>query len=100
MTTFKGTAKKTKNKFSLDCTKLCNVKFFNYLSLIFDSVFRFRFRFRDSVSVSGFRIPCFSAAARSTRGQENEAWVLYIHLGCPGLTFLGTDIPQHLPILR
>ena len=38
---------------------------FNFLSLIFDSVFRFhfcfRFRFRDSVS--GFRIPCFSAAA-------------------------------------
>ena len=28
-----------------------------------DSVFRFRLRFRDSVSVSGFQIPCFSAAA-------------------------------------
>jgi len=46
----------------MDCTKLYNVKFFNFLSLIFDSVFRFRFRFRDSVSVSGFWIPCFSAA--------------------------------------
>ena len=35
-------------------TKLCNVKFFNFLSLIFDSVFRFRFC--DSVSVSGFHV--------------------------------------------
>ena len=35
----------------MDCSKLCNVKFFNFLSLTFDSVFRFR-----------FRIPCFSAA--------------------------------------
>ena len=35
------------------------MKFFNFLSLIFDSVFRFRFR--DIVSVSGFRIPCFGA---------------------------------------
>ena len=34
-----------------------------------------------------------SSRARSTRGQENEAWALYkkIHPGCPGLTFLGTD---------
>ena len=38
------------------------MKVFNFLSSIFDSVFCFRFRFRDSVSVSGFRIPCFSAA--------------------------------------
>ena len=45
------------------------MKFFNFLSLIFNSVFRFRFRdsFPDSVSGfripdSGFRIPCFSAA--------------------------------------
>ena len=38
------------------------MKFFNFLSLIFDSVFRFRFRFHDSVSVSGLRIPCFGAA--------------------------------------
>ena len=38
------------------------MKFFNFLSLIFDSVFPFRFRFRDSVSVSGFRIPYFGAA--------------------------------------
>ena len=30
-----------------------------------DSVFSFRFRFGDSVSVSGFRIPCFSAAGYS-----------------------------------
>ena len=37
----------------MDCTKLCNVKFFNFLSLTFDSVFRFRFRIPDS----GFRIP-------------------------------------------
>ena len=47
------------------------MKFFNFLSLIFDSVFRFRFcfrfrfRFRDSLSVSGFRIPCFSAAPKA-----------------------------------
>ena len=36
-----------------------NVKFFNFLSLIFDSVFRFcfRFRFRDSVSVSVIPFP-------------------------------------------
>ena len=33
------------------------MKFLNFLSLIFDSVFR-----SVSVSVSGFRIPCFSAA--------------------------------------
>ena len=34
-----------------------------------------------------------TSRARSTHGQENEAWALYkkIHLGCPGLTFLGTD---------
>ena len=35
-----------------------------------------------------------SSRARSTRGQENEAWALYkkkIHPGCPGLTFQGTD---------
>ena len=34
-----------------------------------------------------------SSRARSTRGQENEAWALYKknHPGCPGLTFLGTD---------
>ena len=38
------------------------MKFFNFLSLIFDSVFRFRFC--DSVSVSGLRIPCFGAALR------------------------------------
>ena len=48
------------------------MKFFNFLSSIFDSVyhlrfcvrfrFHFRFHFRDSISVSGFRIPCFSAA--------------------------------------
>ena len=39
------------------------MKFLNFLLpvLIFDSVFRFHFCFRDSVS--GFRIPCFSAAA-------------------------------------
>ena len=37
------------------------MKFFNFLLLIFDSVFRFHSCFRDSVS--GFRIPCFSAAA-------------------------------------
>ena len=41
------------------------MKFFNFLSLIFDSVFRFPFcfpfRFRDSVSVSGFRVPYFIA---------------------------------------
>ena len=38
------------------------MKFFNFLSLIFDSVFRFCFRFRFSVSVSGLRIPCLGAA--------------------------------------
>ena len=34
-----------------------------------------------------------SSRARSTRGQENEAWALYkkIHPGSPGVTFLGTD---------
>ena len=33
-----------------------------------------------------------SSRARSTRGQENNAWALHkkIHPGCPGLTFLGT----------
>ena len=37
----------------MDFTKLCNVvKFFNFLSLIFDSVFRFR------DSISRFCIPC------------------------------------------
>ena len=41
---------------------MCNVKFFNFLSLIFDSVFRFHDSVSVSVSVSGFRIPCFSAA--------------------------------------
>ena len=49
----------------MDCTILCNVKFLNFLLLIFDSVFRFHFCFRDSIS--GFRIPCFSAAASCGR---------------------------------
>ena len=35
-----------------------------------DSVFRFRFRFRDSVSVTRFRIPCFSAAQTKTPTKE------------------------------
>ena len=34
-----------------------------------ESVFRFRFRFRDSVSVSGFRIACFSAAVNRVKFQ-------------------------------
>ena len=34
-----------------------------------------------------------SSRARSTRGQENEAWALYkkFHPGSPEVTFLGTD---------
>ena len=46
----------------MDCTKLCNVKFFNFLSLTFDSLFLIPYSVSVSVSVSGFRIPCFSAA--------------------------------------
>ena len=45
---------------------MCNVKFFNFLSLIFDSVFRFRFFFLFLFPFpfpdSGFHA-CFSAAA-------------------------------------
>ena len=40
-----------------------------------DSVFRFRFRFRDSVSVSGFRIPCFSAAAKTSLSVSRHDFV-------------------------
>ena len=40
----------------MDCTKLCNVKFFNFLSLTFDSVFRFRFRFSFRIPDSGFHV--------------------------------------------
>ena len=35
-----------------------------------------------------------SARARSSRGQENEAWALYkkkMHPGSPGVTFLRND---------
>ena len=77
------------------------MKFFNFLSLIFDSVFRFcfRFRFRDSVSVSGFRISCFSAAhilrsaqdsLRSLVTRKKESWV-FNYTGCRGRP------PFHIP---
>ena len=38
----------------MDCTKLCNVKFFNFLPLTFDSVSRSRFRSR--IPYSGFHV--------------------------------------------
>ena len=44
-----------------------------------------------------------SNRARSTRGQENEAWALYkkIHPGSPRVTFLGTSFAQsHPPMLE
>ena len=50
---FKSTAKKTKTNSLWIFPKLCNVvKFFNFLSLIFDSVFRF------PDSIPPFYIPC------------------------------------------
>ena len=46
-----------------------------------------------------------SSRARSTRGQENEAWALYkkFHPGSAGVTFLGTDTSfaqSHPPLLE
>ena len=57
----KGTAKKTKtNSLWIICTKLCNVKFLNFMSLIFDSVFCILFpfpwfRFRLQILESMFK---------------------------------------------
>ena len=61
---FKGTAKKTKTNSLWNVLNYAMSNSLIFVSLIFDSVSRFRICFRDSVFVSGFWIPCFSAASK------------------------------------
>ena len=63
-----------------------------------DSVFRFRFRFRDSVSVSGFRIPCFSAAGYQPLPASTITLSRYAAFLARSLS--ASSIPAYLNVVR